>query len=124
MNIEGNFQHILTDLIAFIATAIASAVILATDWTRADGVAALFVAAVMLRSAWGLLRDSGRVLLEAAPEGMSVEEIGRAIAAHPHVENVHDLHVWQISSVQVPETRFEGADRFDGVGASGDRVGR
>ena len=45
--------------------------------------ATLFVAAVMLRSAWGLLRDSGRVLLEAAPEGMSVEEIGRAIAAHP-----------------------------------------
>lgn len=53
MNIEGSFQHILTDLIAFIATAIASAVILATDWARADGVAALFVAAVMLRSPWG-----------------------------------------------------------------------
>jgi cobalt-zinc-cadmium efflux system protein len=45
-----------------------------------------------------LLRNSGRVLLEAAPEGMSVEEIGRAIAAHLHVENVHELHVWQISS--------------------------
>jgi cobalt-zinc-cadmium efflux system protein len=44
------------------------------------------------------LRDSGRVLLEAAPEGMDVDEIGRAIAAHPHVENVHDLHVWQINS--------------------------
>ncbi len=98
MNVEGSFQHILTDLIAFIATAIAGAVILATGWTRADGVAALFIAAVMLRSAWGLLRDSGRVLLEAAPEGASVEEIGAAVAAHPHVENIHDLHVWQISS--------------------------
>ena len=98
MNIEGSFQHILTDLIAFIVTAIAGIVILATGWTRADGVAALVIAGVMFRSAWGLLRDSGRVLLEAAPEGMDVEEIGRAIAAHPHVENVHDLHVWQISS--------------------------
>lgn len=98
MNIEGSFQHILTDLIAFIATAIAGAVIVATGWTRADGVAALFVAVVMLHSAWGLLRDSGRVLLEAAPEGMNVEEIGRSIAAHAHVESVHDLHVWQISS--------------------------
>jgi cobalt-zinc-cadmium efflux system protein len=98
MNIEGSFQHILTDLIAFIVTAIAGVVILATGWTRADGVAALVIAAVMFRSAWGLLRDSGRVLLEAAPEGMDVEQIGRAIAAHPHVENVHDLHVWQISS--------------------------
>jgi cobalt-zinc-cadmium efflux system protein len=98
MNIEGSFQHILTDLIAFIATAIAGAVILVTGWTRADGVAALFIAAVMLRSAWGLLRDSGRVLLEAAPEGLNVEEIGRELAAHPHVHNIHDLHVWQIST--------------------------
>jgi cobalt-zinc-cadmium efflux system protein len=98
MNIEGSFQHILTDLIAFIVTTIAGVVILATGWTRADGVAALVIAGVMFRSAWGLLRDSGRVLLEAAPEGMDVAEIGRAIATHPRVENVHDLHVWQISS--------------------------
>jgi cobalt-zinc-cadmium efflux system protein len=98
MNIEGSFQHILTDLIAFIVTAIAGVVILATGWTRADGVAALIIAGVMFRSAWGLLRDSGRVLLEAAPEGMDVEAIGRAIATYPHVESVHDLHVWQISS--------------------------
>jgi cobalt-zinc-cadmium efflux system protein len=98
MNIEGSFQHILTDLIAFIVTAIAGAVIVASGWVRADGIAALVVAAVMLRSAWNLLRDSGRVLLEAAPEGVDVEEVGRALAAHPHVASVHDLHVWEISS--------------------------
>ncbi len=98
LNVEGAFQHVFTDLIAFVATAIAGGVILATGWTRADGVAALLVAVVMLRSAWGLLRDSGRVLLEAAPEGMNAEAIGAALAAHPHVESVHDLHVWQISS--------------------------
>ncbi len=98
MNVEGSFQHILTDLIAFAATAIAGAVIIATSWVRADAVAALLVAAIMLRSAYGLLRDSGRVLLEAAPDGMSVAEVGRAIAAHTHVDSVHDLHVWQVSS--------------------------
>ena len=98
MNIEGSFQHLLTDLVAFVATAIAGGVILMTDWTRADGVAALFVAGIMLRSAWGLLRDSGRVLLEAAPQGMDVDEIGRALAVHPHVASVHDLHVWQIDT--------------------------
>lgn len=98
MNIEGSFQHLLTDLIAFVVTAVAGAVILASGWTRADGVAALVIAAVMLRSAWGLLHDSGRVLLEAAPEGVDVEEVGRALAAHAHVESVHDLHVWEISS--------------------------
>jgi cobalt-zinc-cadmium efflux system protein len=98
MNIEGSFQHILTDLIAFIATAIAGIVILTTGWVRADAVAALFVAVIMLRAAYGLLRDSGRVLLEAAPEGISVAEVGKAIAAHPHVESIHDLHVWEVSS--------------------------
>lgn len=98
MNIEGSFQHILTDLIAFIATAIAGIVIITTGWARADALAALFVAAIMLRAAYGLLRDSGRVLLEAAPEGMSVEEVGRGLASHPHVDSVHDLHVWEVSS--------------------------
>ena len=98
MNIEGSFQHILTDLAAFIFTAIAGVVILATGWTRADGVASLIIAVIMLRAAYGLLRDSGRVLLEAAPAGMDVTEIGRALAAHPHVESVHDLHIWEVSS--------------------------
>jgi len=98
LNLEGAYQHVVTDLAAFVATAIAGAVILATGWVRADAVAALFVAVLMLRSAFGLLRDSGRVLLEAAPEGMSVDEIGRAIAAHPHVDSIHDLHVWEVSS--------------------------
>ncbi len=98
MNVEGSFQHLLTDLIAFIATAIAGVVILATGWVRADAVAALLVAVIMLRAAYGLLRDSGRVLLEAAPDGLSVAEIGLAIATHAHVDSVHDLHVWQVSS--------------------------
>jgi cobalt-zinc-cadmium efflux system protein len=98
MNIEGSFQHVLTDLIAFIATAIAGIVIITIGWVRADAVAAMLVAALMLRAAYGLLRDSGRVLLEAAPEGMSVDEIGHAIASHPHVDSVHDLHVWEVSS--------------------------
>ena len=98
MNIEGSFQHILTDLVGFIATAIAGAVILATGFLRADGIAALFIAAVLLRAAFMLLRSSGLVLLEAAPPELDVEEIGRAIASHPQVESVHDLHVWQIGA--------------------------
>ena len=98
MNIEGSVKHILTDLAAFIFTAIAAVVILATGFRRADGIAALIVAAIMLGAAYGLLRDSGRVFLEAAPEGMSVEEVGHALANHPHVASVHDLHVWEIGS--------------------------
>jgi cobalt-zinc-cadmium efflux system protein len=98
MNIEGSFQHLLTDLAAFVITAVAGVVILATGFERADGIASLVIAAIMLYAAYGLLRDSGRVLLEAAPEGMDAAGIGRALAAHPRVTSVHDLHVWQIGS--------------------------
>jgi cobalt-zinc-cadmium efflux system protein len=98
LNIRGSYLHLVTDLVAFIATAIAGLIILTTGFDRADPIASLLVAAIMLRAAYGLLRDSGRVLLEAAPDGMSVSEIGEAIAAFPHVESVHDLHVWEVSS--------------------------
>jgi cobalt-zinc-cadmium efflux system protein len=98
MAIEGSFQHIVTDLYAFIGTLVAAVVIVTTGFARADPIASLFVAALMLRAAYGLLRDSGRVLLEASPEGVSPEEIGRALASAPEVVDVHDLHVWEISS--------------------------
>jgi cobalt-zinc-cadmium efflux system protein len=98
LNVEGAFQHVLTDLAAFVATAIAGAVILLTGWVRADGVAALIVAAIMLRSAYGLLKASGRVFLEAAPVDIDVESVGRAMAAQPGVTEVHDLHVWEVTS--------------------------
>jgi cobalt-zinc-cadmium efflux system protein len=98
VNVEGAFQHVLTDLYAFIATAIAAAVILATGFDRADPIAALVVAALMLRSAYGLLRSSGRIFLEAAPEGVDPDEIGMALASEPAVVSVHDLHVWEVTS--------------------------
>ena len=98
LNVEGAFQHVLTDLYAFIATALAGAAVLAFDFARADGIAALAVAALMLRSGYRLLRDSGRVLLEASPRGLDPEEIGNALAAQNHVVEVHDLHVWEVSS--------------------------
>lgn len=98
LGVEGAFQHIVTDLAAFIATAIAGGVILATGYSRADAIASLLIAAIMLRAAYGLLKASGRVFLEAAPEGLDVETIGRAMAALPSVREVHDLHVWEVSS--------------------------
>src|SRR3954454_11504603 len=98
MNVEGAFQHILTDLFAFIATAIAGAVIVLTGFGRADGIASLVVAVIMLRAAYGLLRDSGRVFLEAAPHGLDPDAIGLAMATEPGVKEVHDLHVWEVTS--------------------------
>lgn len=98
MNVEGSFQHLLTDLAAFVFTAIAGLVILLTGFDRADGIASLIIAAIMLRAAYGLLLESGRVFLEAAPRGVDPDEIGRALAEQPGVFEVHDLHVWEVTS--------------------------
>jgi cobalt-zinc-cadmium efflux system protein len=98
LNVEGSFQHLLTDLFAFVGTAIAAAVILLTGFDRADAIASLLVAGLMLRSAVGLLRDSGRIFLEASPKGIDPARIGRLMAAQPGVVEVHDLHVWEVTS--------------------------
>ena len=73
-------------------------VILATGFDRADPIASLLVVALMIRAGVGLVRDSGRVLLEAAPAGLDPVRIGRDMAAHAGVVEVHDLHVWEITS--------------------------
>ena len=98
LNVEGAFQHVLTDLAAFVLTALAGAVVLATGFREADGIAALLVAVLMVRSGWQLLRDSGLVLLEGAPAGIDPQELGQALAAHRGVAEVHDLHVWEVTS--------------------------
>jgi cobalt-zinc-cadmium efflux system protein len=114
LNVEGAYQHVLTDLVAFIGTAIAGVVILTTGFRQADGIAAIFVAVIMLRAAYVLLRASGRVFLEAAPAGVDVELIGRTMAAQPGVAEVHDLHVWEIG------TRFPALSAHVLVGPSAD----
>ncbi|OBI91977.1 cation diffusion facilitator family transporter [Mycobacterium asiaticum] len=100
LNVEGAFQHILNDLYAFIGTAIAGAVVWLTAFARADAIAALLVAAMMARAGWNLVRESGRIFLEAAPANADPPVIGPRIAAIPAVAEVHDLHVWQITSGQ------------------------
>ena len=98
INVEGSFQHVLTDLYAFIGTAIAAAVILASGFERADPLASLLVAALMLRSAYRLLVASARMFLEAAPSGVDPDAIGQALAAVPGIVEIHDLHVWEVTS--------------------------
>ncbi|MET9326507.1 cation diffusion facilitator family transporter [Tsukamurella sp. NPDC003166] len=100
LNVEGAYQHILNDLYAFIATAIAGAVIWAAGWGRADAIAALVVAALMLKAGWGLVKASGRIFLEAAPEGVDPADVGRDVAGVASVVEVHDLHIWEITSGQ------------------------
>jgi len=98
LNIEGARAHVLTDLYASLGAALAGAVVLVLGFREADPIAALLVAGLMLRTAWSLLRDSARVLLEGAPAGMDPEAIGQALVRHPGVVEVHDLHVWEVTS--------------------------
>jgi cobalt-zinc-cadmium efflux system protein len=98
LNVEGSYRHILTDLYGFIATAVAGVVILATGFSRADAIASLLIAALMLNAAYALLKASGRVFMEAAPAGLDPDQIGNVLAAQPGVVEVHDLHVWEVTS--------------------------
>ena len=98
LNVEGAFQHVLTDLFAFIATAIAAVLILAAGWRWADPVASLIVVALMTRSGVGLLHQSGRIFLEAAPRSLDPRSIRSALMSRARVEQIHDLHVWEITS--------------------------
>jgi cobalt-zinc-cadmium efflux system protein len=98
LNTEGAFAHILTDLYAFLATVAAAIVVITTGFARADAIATLVVVALMLRAGAGLIRASGRIFLEAAPAGIDPEAVGAELVARPHVVEVHDLHIWEITS--------------------------
>lgn len=100
LNIQGAFAHVVSDLAAFAGTAAAGLAIVLTGWSRADAVASLLVSALMARTAWVLLRDAGRILLQAAPENVSLDQVRAHIVALEHVIGVHDLHVWTITSNQ------------------------
>jgi cobalt-zinc-cadmium efflux system protein len=100
LNIQGAFQHILTDLYGFVATAIAGAVVLATGYGRADAIASLVVVALMLKAGIGLVAAAGRIFLEAAPAGVDPDAVGDEMAAVEQVVEVHDLHIWEITSGQ------------------------
>jgi cobalt-zinc-cadmium efflux system protein len=98
LNMEGAVAHVLTDLYAFAATALAAVIILASGFNRADPIATLVVVVLMLHAGTGLIRDSGRIFLEAAPAGLDLAALGAAMAARPHVAEVHDLHIWEITT--------------------------
>jgi cobalt-zinc-cadmium efflux system protein len=98
LNVQGAFLHVATDLAAFVGTAIAGALVHLTGWDRFDPIAGLLVAALMVRSSWSLIRKSGRIFLEASPEGIDPDDVARALASDSDVVEVHDLHVWTVTS--------------------------
>ena len=98
INVRGAFVHVLNDLAAFVGTAVAGGLVLATGWDRFDPIASLCVAALIGWSSWGLLRDSTRIFLESSPSDIDPDDVGRAIVSSEDVVEAHDLHVWTVTS--------------------------
>ena len=98
LNVSAAMRHVLADLLGSIGVIVAAVVILATGWEYADPVASVVIGLLILASSWTILRDSVQILLEGSPPGTDVEQVGRAMAATVGVREVHDLHVWTITS--------------------------
>jgi cobalt-zinc-cadmium efflux system protein len=98
LNVRGALLHVLADLWGSVGVIVAGIVILTTGWELADPLVALLIGVLVLASAWRLLSESVAVLLEMTPAGMAAEDVGRAILGVPSVVQVHDLHVWTITS--------------------------
>lgn len=100
LNVQGAYQHVLMDALASLAAIAAGVVVALAGWHQADAVATLIVVALMVKAGWRLLRDATRILLEAAPAGLPPETVARRLLDTPDVIEIHDLHLWQITSGQ------------------------
>jgi cobalt-zinc-cadmium efflux system protein len=98
LNVEAAFRHVFADLLGSIGVAVAAVVILTTGWVEADPLVSILIGLLVLASAWSILRDSTEILLESTPRGMDAGAVGRRLASAAGVVEVHDLHVWTITS--------------------------
>ena len=98
LNVRGAAVHLAGDALASLAVVIAGALVFATGWGIADPVVAIVVSVVIVLTAWHVVRDAGAILLESTPRGLEADTVGRRMAASPGVVEVHDLHIWTITS--------------------------
>ena len=98
LNVEAAFRHVFADLLGSVGVAVAAVVILATGWVEADPLVSILIGLLVLASTWTILRDSTAILLESTPRGVDAAALGRRLASAPGVVEVHDLHVWTITS--------------------------
>jgi cobalt-zinc-cadmium efflux system protein len=98
LNVEAAFRHVFADLLGSFGVAVAAVVILATGWVEADPLVSILIGVLVLASTWSILRDSTAILLESTPRGIDADALGQRLASAPGVVEVHDLHVWTITS--------------------------
>jgi cobalt-zinc-cadmium efflux system protein len=99
LNLQGAVLHVLGDLLGSVAAIVAALVIVWTGWTPIDPLLSLFVALLILRSAWLLLRRSAHILLEGAPDWLEMDELRQAVtSATPAIQDVHHIHAWMLTT--------------------------
>jgi cobalt-zinc-cadmium efflux system protein len=98
LNLEGVLRHSAGDALSSLGVVVAGALVLVAGWDAADPIASIVIAALIAASSWRLLKEPVDVLLESAPAGTDVRDVGKAMAAEPEVVEVHDLHVWTVTS--------------------------
>ena len=98
LNVAGAMRHVLADALGSVGAMVAAAIIILTGWRYADPLVSVAIGILILGSSWTLLRDSTNILLEATPRGLDAEEVGRKMAAAEGIIEVHDLHIWTITS--------------------------
>ncbi len=126
LNLRGAATEVFADLVGSVLAVLAGVVIWTTGFQRADPIASLLIAALILPRAWALLRDSAAVLLEAAPAHLDLDDVRRHLLEMPGVTDVHDLHAWTITSglpsLSAHVTVTDAALDEHGVGAVLDRL--
>ncbi|HSK99297.1 MAG TPA: cation diffusion facilitator family transporter [Rubrobacteraceae bacterium] len=98
LNVQGALRHVIADLLGSVGAISAALIIVLTGWRYADPLVSVLIALLILASSWRLLRESTTILLEGAPSGLDVNEIGEKMVGVEGVQEVHDLHVWTITS--------------------------
>jgi cobalt-zinc-cadmium efflux system protein len=98
LNVQGALRHVVADALGSVGAIVAALVIVLTGWRYADPLVSVAIGLLILASSWSLLRDSTNILLEATPRGIDAEEVGRKMAGAEGVVEVHDLHIWTITS--------------------------
>ncbi len=98
LNVEGAFRHVVADLLGSFGVVVAGITILGTGWFAVDPIVSVLIGLLVLASSWSILRDSTAILLEASPKGIDTRVVGERLAGAPGVVEVHDLHIWTITS--------------------------
>jgi len=98
LNARAAFLHLLADLLGSVGVIVAAVVVLTTGWEYADPLIGMLIGVLVLASSWTVLREAVGILLEATPRGIDAEEVGRRLSEAPGVVEVHDLHIWEITS--------------------------